>query len=542
VPAPATSSVSPSCRRARSRARRTQASGSTNDARSGIEAADGQQLGHQVGGHPDLLGEAAGIERGAAEAVAQRLVPALAAPARPAGRVVVDHDGLARRGRARRARRARRPRRSPRPRGRGPRAPCAPPTPRTRPTADPAGHHAADDLARPGRGSGTSSIRTSRGRDGAGDPHGASRSPTVPSVHGLGDPAVRDERAMRPAGVTSNAGLRTGVSARVRSSPPGARRTSSGIALLHHDPRAVRERGVDGAHGPGDDERDARRRRGERVGVRADLVRRVPVAGDAVAARDDGVDLPARDEPGGGPVGQEGVAGRPRARAPTRSGGRPAGAGGSRRRGSRRRRSGRPARGRTQRRAAGRAGQDARVAVGEDPRDAAGGEPVRAGLRHPRRGGVLGGVQLLGGLPGGVRARPPARRPPRGPRPRRGSRPSGGSRAGAGPRAPSPPSGPPRAPRRRRPRSRGWGPRARPGGGSPRRVGGRAQVSQTSRWGSRVWSRRSRRVPSQRRAATGSAEMAMAGRVSRVRAADGAVRAARADRGHDAAPCRGAAG
>ena len=43
------------------------------------------------------LGEPAGVQGGRAEAVAQRLVPAPAAPALPARRVVVHHNGVAHR-------------------------------------------------------------------------------------------------------------------------------------------------------------------------------------------------------------------------------------------------------------------------------------------------------------------------------------------------------------------------------------------------------------------------------------------------------------
>ena len=57
--------------------------------------------------------------------------------------------------------------------------------------------------------------------------------------------------------------------------------------------------------GPGDDERDPGRARGEREAVRADLVGHVAVGGDAVAADDHGVELAAGDQPRRGGVDRE---------------------------------------------------------------------------------------------------------------------------------------------------------------------------------------------------------------------------------------------
>ena len=60
-----------------------------------VQAVDRQQLVDQLGGHAHLLGEPAGVEADRAEALAQRLVAAAAAPALAAGRVVVDRDAVA---------------------------------------------------------------------------------------------------------------------------------------------------------------------------------------------------------------------------------------------------------------------------------------------------------------------------------------------------------------------------------------------------------------------------------------------------------------
>src|ERR1043165_2522328 len=78
-----------------------------------------------------------------------------------------------------------------------------------------------------------------------------------------------------------------------------------GAALLDRDGRAVRAVDVDRRHRRGDVERHAVRLRQDGYGVRADLVRRVAVRGDAVGADDDGVERPLLEEVPGHVVGDE---------------------------------------------------------------------------------------------------------------------------------------------------------------------------------------------------------------------------------------------
>ena len=63
----------------------------------GVEAVEDEQLADEVGRHAHALGEAAGVKGRGLEALAQRLVPAPAAPALAARRVVVHDDAIAHR-------------------------------------------------------------------------------------------------------------------------------------------------------------------------------------------------------------------------------------------------------------------------------------------------------------------------------------------------------------------------------------------------------------------------------------------------------------
>ena len=81
-PAPTTSSASPARSPARSKARSTQPSGSTNVPATGSSAPSASSSLTSGGAEPHLLGEPARVERGRAKLLAQRLVPAPAAPAR----------------------------------------------------------------------------------------------------------------------------------------------------------------------------------------------------------------------------------------------------------------------------------------------------------------------------------------------------------------------------------------------------------------------------------------------------------------------------
>ena len=127
-----------------------------------VELAERQQLADERRAEAHALGEAAGVQRGRAKLLAERLVAAPAAPALAARRVVVDDDAVADRDRVD----ARRPPTAPRrrPRGRARPAACAttyvsltsePQTPQasTRQTTSPG----------PATGSGSSSMTTSRG-------------------------------------------------------------------------------------------------------------------------------------------------------------------------------------------------------------------------------------------------------------------------------------------------------------------------------------------------------------------------------------------
>ena len=89
-------------RPARSNARSTQPSGSTNVPATGSSEPSASSSPTSGGRQPHLLGEPAGIERRRAKLVAERLVAAPAAPALAARHVVVDDDAVADRDRRRR--------------------------------------------------------------------------------------------------------------------------------------------------------------------------------------------------------------------------------------------------------------------------------------------------------------------------------------------------------------------------------------------------------------------------------------------------------
>ena len=160
-------------------------------------------------------------------------------------------------------------------------------------------------------------------------PRASSSGRSVSALTGRATPRSVTSAVMRLAGVTSKAGLRTGVSGSASAAPP-AWRTSSGARSSMAIAAPVGVAGSIEEVGPGDHERDARGGRGQRQRVRADLVGDVAVGGHAVAADDHGVDLAAGDQPGRGASRRRARA-RPRpGAAPTWSAARPAGAGGSR--------------------------------------------------------------------------------------------------------------------------------------------------------------------------------------------------------------------
>ena len=245
----------------------------------GVEPVEREQLADQRGLHPDELREPAGVQPRRAELRAQRLVAGAAGAAVAARRMVVDRDAVA-----------------------GATLVTPAPTSTTSPTGSwpsTAGSlrrtyqpwtsepHVAEASTRqttsPGPQAGVRAVLDRRVEsEGTRDSHATAA--TVAAVDRLGGAALGHERPDEPAGVTSNAGLRTVVPGTV-SSAPGSRADLVGAALLDLDSspdgssRSIEE------DGPGRHERDAGRVRGQRQPVGADLVRDVAVGGHAVEAR-----------------------------------------------------------------------------------------------------------------------------------------------------------------------------------------------------------------------------------------------------------------
>ena len=382
--------------RQRSRARSTQASGSTNVARSASRPSSGEQLADEVGRHAHVLGEAAGVQRRGAEPLAQRLVAAPAAPALAARRVVVDDDAVARRDAVDARRRPRStsaasswPRTAGTLRATQASRTSEPQTPHasTRQTTSPApalgvGRLLDAHLARRRRERATLIASSARDRTRRRAARATPRSVTS---------AVTSS-----AGVTSKAGLRTGVPGERRAATPPNARTSSRVALLDLDAVAVGQRGSIDDVGPATTNGMPAARAASARRVGADLVGDVAVGGDAVAADDHGVDLAAADQPGRGAVDDQLVRARRRARAPTPSAARPAAAAASRRRARRRRAALRAARGSPP--SAVPRPPAASAPVLQCVSDRAARRPAgrRRGAAIAARGGVLLGVDALG--------------------------------------------------------------------------------------------------------------------------------------------------
>ena len=165
-----------------------------------------------------------------------------------------------------------------------------------------AGEHAADHLARTARRpldlNHHRRVETERsGRD-----HATAAMPAAST--GCATPRSVTSAQTSSAGVTSNAGLRTAVPGHGQERAQRAPHLVRG-ALLDLDPVAVGQRQVERRRRPRGDERHARRARGQRQPVGPDLVRDVAVGGHAVEAGDDGVDLAAAQQPGGGGVDEQ---------------------------------------------------------------------------------------------------------------------------------------------------------------------------------------------------------------------------------------------
>ena len=206
-------------------------------------AADRQQLADEVGRDADALGEPAGVQAGRAELLAQRLVPAAAAPALAARRVVVDDDAVARRdaGHARADLLDLGAQLVAEDGGDLARDPAVEDVR----AADAARQHARDDLAVAGARVGVVLDAHLAHADRARDPHRqASSAATLAAVGGAATPRSVTSAVTSPAGVTSKAGLRTAVPGR-RDGDAAEREHLLGAALLDLDAVAVGQRGVD---------------------------------------------------------------------------------------------------------------------------------------------------------------------------------------------------------------------------------------------------------------------------------------------------------
>src|SRR6185436_7002238 len=187
---------------------------------------DRQQLADEVRRHADALGEAARVQARRAELLAERLVPAAAAPALAARRVVVDDHAVARRHAAHA------------------RADlldlgaqlvaedggdlARDPAVEDVRAADPARQHACDDLAVAGARVGVVVDAHLAHADRARDPHRqASSSAMLAAVGGAATPRSVTSAVTSPAGVTSNAGLRTAVPGGATVTPPKPRTSSA---------------------------------------------------------------------------------------------------------------------------------------------------------------------------------------------------------------------------------------------------------------------------------------------------------------------------
>ena len=333
VPQPTTSRLSPARRPPRSKARSTQASGSTKRRALGVEAVErraARRRGRPARGR--CSAKPPGSSAGRAELLAQRLVAAAAAPALAARRVVVHDDAVAG---------ARRPSTS---------APTAvdlagqlvaehrrhlardPRVADVR-AAHPAREHAARRRRRgPGSGSGRLLDADLARRERARDPH-ASSAATDAVVGRRATPRSVTSAVTSSAGVTSKAGLRTAVPGSVVATA-AERAHLVAVALLDLDARRRRAAsGRSSRSGPATTNGMPAARGGQGQADRCrPCWRRRRWRRRGRSRRSTASTSPRRDQPGDRRRRRRARGARRRARAPRRSAARPAAAAASRRR------------------------------------------------------------------------------------------------------------------------------------------------------------------------------------------------------------------